>query len=346
METKKFNSGEKARGGKNNTKTILTAAGLAAVAGAAVGAASVKFTLKRPEEEEPVKAETPVAETPQEETQNQETTQQPQAQAQTQQQTPVSGEDITTPQPIDSTGGTGQATQPQPTDNPTAQQPVPTTPATEDDIDPDLIAQQIAGSQEVDNTDIELANIITVDNMDIAYGPDGSEYTVAMFHTPDGGQFMLADTDGDGVYSDVFDLNGNYVGSAEGNLTASDLQEAADPTGGYMAYDTEAPIGEDPTNDIVATDTHNGTDEPIQDGMPAVTEGEIATIEGGNPEELVDVEDVLAQLLSSNDDSLAELADREIVVDDEPDLDDDDDDLADSDDDDDDDLDDLDDDEA
>ena len=142
--------------------------------------------------------------------------------------------------------------------------------------------------------------------MDLAYGPDGSEFTVAMVHTPDGGQFMLADVDGDGIYSDVFDLNGNYVGAAEGNLTASDLQEAADPTGGYMAYNGEEPIGEDPTNDIVATDTSAGS------GIQNPNDNLLAS----NDDDSVDLEDLLAQLLSSNDDSLSDVASREMVVDD------------------------------
>lgn len=314
MDTKKFNSNEKSRGGKNNTKTVLTAAGLSAITGVASGAIiALKFAVKKKDDkDDKPQDENPATSTLQEETQ-QETAQQTQnsQQATQPQQNSSSNGNITTPHPVDSSSGSGQVPQPSP-QQPSPQQPThpQDNPSGSDEINPDLIAQQIAGSNETDPSDIEAPDILTVDGMDLAYGPDGSEFTVAMVHTPDGGQYMLADVDGDGIFSDVFDLNGNYVGAAEGNLTASDLQEAADPTGGYMAYNGAEPIGEDPTNDIVATDTSTNT--PTNSGTQHPEENLLAS----NDEEAVDLDDLLAQLLSNNEDSLSDVASREMVVDD------------------------------
>lgn len=299
METDKLNAKGNARGGKNNTKTVLTAAGLSAAVGVASGAAIVKFSLKNKEDHDH-HGEQNTSENVAEQNNSQgQQPEKPQQEQPAQTQTQTSNDDITTPQPTDSTNGTGE--QPSQTSNETSQENNPQTqPSDEDEIDPDLIAQQIAGATETDPDDLDVPDLLTIDGMDIAYGPDGSEITVAMVRTPDGGQYMLADVDGDGVFSDVFDMEGNYVGYAEGNLTASDLQEAADPTGGYMAYNGMEPAGEDPSNDIVATDTT--TTHPT---------GNLVAEKEEDP----DMEDLLAQLLSSNDDSLAEVTEREMVVD-------------------------------
>lgn len=293
METKKFNSEKNARAGRDNTKNILTAAGLSAVAGAASGAAiALKFKVKTKEDQEKETLQEPnaVNETA---TNEQQTGQTQQQTEQTQQQTQATtaNDNANGPQPTDSTGGTGESTQQQP------QQQQQT--AADDDVDPDLIAQQIAGASEVDDADIDAPNVVTVERMDVAYGPDGTEHMVAIVRTPDGSEFMLADTDGDGVFSEVYDLNGNFVGNTENSLTASDLQEAADPTGGYMAYNGDEPMGEDPTRDIVATDT-----TPQQD----------TTDTASNNEELPDLDNLLAQLLSDNEESMDDAGERELVV--------------------------------
>lgn len=304
METNKFKSNGSARGGRNNTKTVLTAAGLSAAAGMASGAAIVRFGLKNKDNKHEPQVENNVTETVA--SQDNTPTQQPEKPQQEQQTTQsqheqVPNSDITTPQPTDSTTGTDDQSSPA-NDVAVQENPQQHQSYGEDEVDPDLIAQQIAGATETDPNDLDVPDLLTVDGMDIAYGPDGSEFTVAMIRTPDGGQYMLADVDGDGVFSDVFDMNGNYVGVAEGNLTAGDLQEAADPTGGYMAYNGLEPTGEDPSNDIVATEPSasptNPTDNLIAENRDAP-----------------DVEDLLAQLLSSNDDSLAEMTGREMIVD-------------------------------
>lgn len=302
MDTKKFNSNEKSRGGQNNTKTILTASGLSALAGAASGATiALKFCIRKKDDKDDKQQDnTPVTEVKSEVSQHDV----PQHPLETHQSQPscTSNDNITTPQPTDSTGDTEHASEHV---HPQQQTQTQNTSSDGVEIDPDLIAQQIVSSTETDPMDIEATNILTVDGMEVAYGPDGAEFTVAMVHTPDGGQYMLADIDGDGIYSDVFDLRGEYVGEAEGNLTASDLQEAADPTGGYMAFNGNEPIGEDPTDDIIATDTTYSTEsQDPNDNLLA-----------SDDEETADLEDLLSQLLNTNEDSLCDIANQDMVVD-------------------------------
>lgn len=295
METKKFNSNEKARGGKNNTRTVLTASGISAAVGVATGATAAHLFGIKPKpdkDEENTQAQNNVNQ----EAQHAEAQQQ---QQQTQPQT-TSNDNITSPQPIDSTGGSGTLAD---NNNENVQQQQ--TQSSEEDVDPDLIAQQIAGAVETDPYDIEYPDLLSIDGLDLAYGPDGSEYTVAMVHTPDGGEYMLADIDGDGIFSDVFDLSGNFVGMAEGELTLSDIEEAADPTGGYLAYRDE-PGGEDPTEDIIPTSsTQPGAQQDTNDPLMA-----------SNDENLVNVDELLAQLMSNTEDDSSVLASREVVVDD------------------------------
>jgi hypothetical protein len=109
---------------------------------------------------------------------------------------------------------------------------------------------------------------------------------VAAVHTPDGAQYLLADVDGDGYFTDVFDMTGNFVGEAEGNLMASDLEIMVNPNGGYVAHNDGEPQGDDPTNDII--NTPNPTGEDIAENS--------VTAPVSTDEEVSD-EELLAQLL-------------------------------------------------
>ena len=298
MSTKKFQlgnaSGNNVKGGKNNTKTKLTAAGIVAFgaatgAGYAAGAASENLTHEEDDDEkleqspEPNTEETSEA---QSEQQQNETTgsQQEQAAEQTQ---PQSGDNITEPHPTDSH-------QPQPVDN---NQPQPSnsdvhqpTPENPENADPNQVAQQIIAEQNIDPTDIDSPTIISVDELTTFYRADGSEMLVAAVHTPDGAQYLLADYDGDGYFTDVFDLSGNFVGNAEGNLMASDLEIMVNPNGGYIAQNDE-PEGDDPTNDIITTSS------PSHSNF-----AENSVITTSSDEDDVTDEELLAQLLEGGAD--------------------------------------------
>ena len=123
-------------------------------------------------------------------------------------------------------------------------------------VDPDQIAHELV-DQKIDSRDIDAPDILTFDGVAQVHGDNGAKMDVAVCHTPDGTQFMLADVDGDGFYTDVFSTDGDYVGQAAGNLMASDIVEQLDNSGGYLAYvDDNMHVG-DPSSDIIDTDYLN-----------------------------------------------------------------------------------------
>ena len=122
-------------------------------------------------------------------------------------------------------------------------------------LTPDDEASQILKDSLVDPDDIDEAGLINVDNLTAMETADGSQRVVAQFHTPDGDKYMLADLDGDGVFSDVLDLDGNLVATAEGGATLADLVEMSDDSAGYLPPTEEfVAMGDDPADDIIDTD--------------------------------------------------------------------------------------------
>ena len=117
--------------------------------------------------------------------------------------------------------------------------------------------------------------------------PDGTQQQVFIGHTPDGTQYILADLDGDGMYEDIFDINGNYVTEVPG-VSESDLAEAIDDSGGYIG----------------------GMDEAWEHESETMVSEELTESEEVNEEELD--EDLLAQLI---DDETEDETSRVIEVD-------------------------------
>ena len=275
METKKFKikGGEKTKGGKFLNQQFIAAVGAATIGGFSAGAgyaAMVGAGKKGNEEDKPITGQSDeqavsstVAET---------APSKPQEPTSAQPQQPVDEY-----QPTDSAH---PATEPQQTvTEPT--QPVPT----QEEVDPNLVAEAIA--HEVDQQDIDSENVLTIDQIGTVNGPDGSEMMAVVGHLPDGTLLLLTDIDGDGIFSDVFDMEGNYAGLLEGNLTAGDLIEMYDDSGNYLAM-TEEIAGDDPVNGI--TDTE-----------PAHEESAMAQLEQSTEEQSSD-EELLAQLTDEIDD--------------------------------------------
>lgn len=220
METKKFkiNSTASDNGGKKLTKSsILSKAGftIAGIVGGTIGGSVSGLAVsasRQPEQPVEVNDSEVVDETPIE---AESTQQEPTSEVQQQQQ------EITEPQPIDNNLSNGSPSYSN---------------VTEDVIDPKDVAQSIA--QEVDVNDIDSDNIFTPEGYDYAYLPDGTQQPVIIGHTSDGVQYVLADLDGDGMYGDIFDMNGNYVAEANG-LSVSDIVDMVDDSGGFLAATNE-----------------------------------------------------------------------------------------------------------
>lgn len=285
------------KAGKNNTQTILTAAGAMVVGG--VSGAAIDHELNN---ETPVK---PHSEKPEnslgmsEEHQSAQTEQHPQEEQQSQAEQHVAQ---------NSGSNNGGQTEIQPTNNgntvqPTPQhepQPNPGGAAGGQDVDPQEVAQNI-GIAQVDPEDIDTPDVVAVDGFQIIYDENGNEVSAALVHTPDGVQFVLADADGDGVYEGIYGMDGSFVTYAEASLTHSDLETMIDQTGGFLALGKEDVIeqgnpGEDPIGDII--NTEDGTHVNIAQYTPT-NSGQSS---GGEVEPVTntDEDELLAQLLGGD----------------------------------------------
>lgn len=297
MDTKKIQlqGSSKKKAGLNNTQTILTAAG-AAIAGAVGGAALNNSTQETEIPVEPYAEETSADET---EMQNEELTAQQQTDnGQSSQET--------------ATGSTESISQPQPTDSSQQPQTAEETQGTQASQDttaqngqntdsPEQIAENIIGTEEIDNEDIDAPSVIAIDGLTTVFNENGYEVQAAVVHTPDGTQYLLADSDGDGVFEGVYDMSGNYVADAEAQITQSDLETMIDQTGGFLAINDSDKTSSNgnPTNDIIDTETGEHVD--IAQYMPENSQAEENETSSGTG-----LDDLLAQLLDSDDDSANE----------------------------------------
>lgn len=326
MDTKKFKTGTPdtgnatAKGGRNNTKIILTATGSVA-AGMAVGAAASQiFSGTSPETNptsEPQKEDIAQnEEMGKEEVAEQSVNEPTQA---TDGKTQPTGEDISQPQ---STTGNNQ-----PTGNSHPTEPFSgNTHPSSDGETPQEVAEAIAGAQEIDKNDIDAPSVLEMKEFTTVYNADGTEVQAVVGITPDGTQYLLADADGDGVYEGVYDMAGNFVVNAEANLTHSDIEIMMDQSGGYLALTEMDRTNEteDPTEDILDTETgdhleiaqnETETQHEEQTGEQQVAQDELSSDEFDN---------LLAELLGT--DSEPKEVDDEVLVETEEQLDEEDDD--------------------
>ena len=303
METErnKFNKPSQAKGGKDSTKIVLTAAGATAV-GAAAAVAANEWNNDVPDKPEP--AEPATNENAQEA--NAEGTAQQQAQ---QGSNGNSGGQQSQPDheihPVDNGQTVGQASvqpsgdAPVQPDNPVVQHDttpddVPYDPI--DDVDPDLIAQEIT-AVEIDPNDVDVADMVVIDNIDTIYLEDGSEVPVATVHTEDNGQYLMVDIDDDMTFDMILDMEGNPVAQVDGNLTMSDVLDMYDETGGELAYNAEQIEQElagsdNPEIDIIDTSdlaavTPVSDEEFAEDGSDDDDGNDLADADTGN-EEMID----------------------------------------------------------
>lgn len=294
MDTKKIQlqGSSKKKAGLNNTQTILTAAG-AAIAGGVGGAALNNGTQETEIPVEPYAEEMTADET---ETQNEELTAQQQTDNGQSSQETTNGntESISQPQPTDS------SQQPQTAEGTQGAQASQSTTAQngQSTDSPEQIAENIIGTEEIDPEDIDAPSVIAIDGLTTVFNENGYEVQAAVVHTPDGTQYLLADSDGDGVFEGVYDMAGNYVAYAEAQITQSDLETMMDQTGGFLAINDSDKITSngDPTNDIIDTETGEHVD--IAQYVPENSQAEESDT---SPD--TDLDDLLAQLLDGDDDS-------------------------------------------
>ncbi len=257
MNTKKVNNNSTPKGGKDNTQTILTSAGLMAV-GAGVGTGATLAASTNNDEEVALEDAENTQETAQDKTEQQQTeNQQTQSEQTDAQQTgqshlpqgnqpqPIATDNVNGANTINSTAGNNTNTS-------------SVTNGTPADVDSQAlaVAERLVGTDDIDPNDIDSNVVVNFEQTDIIYAEDGSEIPVALVTTPDGGQFLLADVDGDHVYDGVFDMNGNPVSAVPAGINTNDAELAL--TDGYIAANENDPQIQDAADaDIIPLDGSN-----------------------------------------------------------------------------------------
>lgn len=240
MDTERLKSkGDKSRGGKNNTQTILTSAGTAAFGGVA-GAMAAGFGMndhddeKSEEEKNEAKAQD---EETQEQNENSQESEDIEEQASTQ-SSDINETDSTQPHPTDNNGQATSGGMHDP------QQPTP-----------EEVAQSLL-KNDVDPDDIDLPDAIAVHSFTTVMDEDGNELQAAIVSSPDGGNFLLVDRNDDGNFNVLETPNGIYVAEIETKITHDDLEAMLNTSGGYLALNSQdKPVDVNPDpGDIIDTE--------------------------------------------------------------------------------------------
>lgn len=112
------------------------------------------------------------------------------------------------------------------------------TPA-EDIVNPDEIAEAIISEEQIDNNDIDMADVVNFDEIGTVYTVDGESYTAAAFHDGAGNNLIMVDVDGDNVFDLITDYEGNVLADVPGNLSVGDAVENIEEDEVYLAYDPD-----------------------------------------------------------------------------------------------------------
>ncbi len=301
-------TGENVKGGRNDFAKLLVAGGslvVGSIGGVVLGRQYLKPSAgdaKQPDEEGQSQAEKATDDVLQQS--NESAQHQPQAPSNT-------NADIQEPTPIDShnsgnttnvNGGNSQGQ----TDN-----------------TPDEVAQRIAGSTEVDAGDNVTASVMQIGSPSTMMDENGNVVNVfsVQFNDPNlaGQQFVLADTDGDGVFDGLFTADGqpfslSFVNAnggetsfeailANAKLEYGDLEEMSHSNGSYMArteHDQDD-TNDDPSEDIINTGSSESDNSLAmkEQGQPVGENGMETEIdpEGGSS----DVDALVAQLKEIED---------------------------------------------
>lgn len=273
----------RSKAGKNNTQNIITAAGAVVIGGVAGATINHLVNSSNPDQPthpvEPVDPVNPVHPEPDTSDHSAEAQQNPVHPHTDEPQTHQESEPL-----VES----AQSQHENPVNSSVSQQPQPGSinPASGEPT-PEQVAEAL--SSQIDANDIDAPDLLAVQKFETAYGPDGQEMNIAVATTPDGGEYLLADTDGDGVYESLFDTNGNFLVSVEANITHSDLEVSMQNGGGYLAFN----------------EFDNSTPAPIQDGDVVVTD---------EPDDQ-GTDNILAQLIGpSHDDSSDDNHSENVIV--------------------------------
>ena len=264
MNTQKINNGSTPKGGKDNTKVVLTAAGAATV-GAVAGAA---FTNLQDGEER----SEDIAEKPEKDPQEDPATSEKEVDTTVTAKNDSDAENDTQPTPIATDNNTNSGTANNGGTNTNTNNGGSSTNnggnSTNEDVEAEAlaVAERLVDTNEIDPNDIDAIANIQFEDAETIYTDDGSEIPVAAIVTPDGGQYFIADLNGDKVYDVVYNHSGDPVAGVQAGLSTSDAEMALNEREGYLEPNANDPvIDDDPTDDIIALDETTHPDNPMEE---------------------------------------------------------------------------------
>ncbi len=159
-------------------------------------------------------------------------------------------EDIVTPDPIVEDNVV------EPSPNPTPANPGDTQVVTPEEIDEDPDIAAIISGEELDPRDVDMAQVVTFDELGTIYTVDGEELMAAAFHLEDGFEGIMVDVDSDGVFDNLAVLTDEgYVNVAEApGYTVDDVELQLNPEVNYLAQNDEVDhtlVDDDFADDII-----------------------------------------------------------------------------------------------
>lgn len=162
-----------------------------------------------------------------------------------------------------------------------------------------------ASQWNIDEDDVDAADIIKIDKMMTHYDTEGNEHEVAVGHFPTGDKFMLADIDEDDIYESFYDLNGNPIELAiDGKFYSHDALADVAKASGLSHSDLVETIG-------------SGIDDPEGDyTYLAPEEHEIAYVNEDDIKDDIISEELVAEDVITDDDINEDAIGDDIIDDD------------------------------
>ena len=164
------------------------------------------------------------------------------------------------------------------------------------------VAERLVGTSDIDPGDGDSIVNVNFEDTDMFYSEDGSDIPVVVVSTANGGEFMVADVDGDRVYDVVLDQFGNPISNEQAGVGAIDAEMQLNGEEAHIIINGEDSDDETEPEIIALT----GKDSVDENEMEEIEEDEIlADIfdEDNGTDEETEVADHLDESLDMDDNS-------------------------------------------
>lgn len=232
-DTKPIDKSQKGKG-KSGFAAAAGAAAAAGIGGAAAGyaASSSRSDEPQPQENAAPQDAAPDVSQPQQSPQpspqpQQQATPAPQPQASSEEFVAGGDDIVISPEEPEEPVATGYVTGPEepvavnPGDEPVIEvEPEPEPEPELEPVNPDEIAEAIISEEMIDPNDIDMADVVSFDEIGTVYNVHGEAMTTATFHDEYGNQLTMIDLDNDNVFDVLGDEYGNPLVDEHGDLVA------------------------------------------------------------------------------------------------------------------------------